>query len=480
MRFLFVTYCFGCVDGQTLIGVYKRGLRIAMELRRRDHEVLFFCTGRDGFHDSLTEAAAQRLRFVDLPFEEPAYDGAEKNRAVFCRALKEWAPDAVVIGEAPLAGTLLESTLAAAELGIPLACLDNIYKKEQTKQFCESHGPMFDRIILSGPSSFHLRRPHRRLTQLPPYMESSPSEAREMLSSLGLKGRRLIAVLAYDRNVEQLGKSLVGKLAPLNVEAVFLNGAVPEVRERLGSLPPSSLERVRVIPPPEDKILFGLIQEASLAIAKCAFMQVTECLTLRTPVIGVYFPGNFEIGYLPKHCHRFAHSTTDLEGDGTTLGRAIEFLALNEKALRRLHDGTLGAVSSAADTLERLTLVDPDQTLAETEAHGMTRARIRSALRHWFPGNRTEILGIRSSLLRSFDGQTVYALSCHYSVDGQKRFNRLWGRHFESEQAARKEDERASTENPRRKVLFFDPRQRTMIEQDLGESVLPSLEDCSM
>lgn len=77
-RFFFVTYCFGDYQGQSLIGVYKRGLRIALELADRGHEVVFFCTGREAFSDDLTRQAEQRLTFVDIPFEVAAFEEAAR------------------------------------------------------------------------------------------------------------------------------------------------------------------------------------------------------------------------------------------------------------------------------------------------------------------------------------------------------------------------------------------------------------------
>ena len=113
MRYLFVTYCFGSHQGQTLIGVYKRGLRVAMELARLGHEISFFCTGREGYSDELTQEAQQTLTFVDIPFVVASFDEVQENRRRFLETIEAIAPDVVVIGEAPLAGSMLESTLCA-------------------------------------------------------------------------------------------------------------------------------------------------------------------------------------------------------------------------------------------------------------------------------------------------------------------------------------------------------------------------------
>jgi len=58
VRILFVAYCMiNNENGDSLIGVYKRSLRIAMEMVRRGHEVWMFCTGRQDYRDELTTQA---------------------------------------------------------------------------------------------------------------------------------------------------------------------------------------------------------------------------------------------------------------------------------------------------------------------------------------------------------------------------------------------------------------------------------------
>src|SRR5215218_10072613 len=115
MRVLFVTYCFGNATGHAQIGVYKRGLRVALELHERGHDVLFDCTGRTTYHDELTAQAEERIRFVDLRLDALHEAGFAPSRARAVQALRECRLDLFVVGEAPQVGTMLEGTLAAVE-----------------------------------------------------------------------------------------------------------------------------------------------------------------------------------------------------------------------------------------------------------------------------------------------------------------------------------------------------------------------------
>jgi hypothetical protein len=168
MKFLFVTYCFGGDPGQAVVHVYRRGLRIALELQSRGHEIVFFCTGRESYRDELTELAEQRLRFIDLPYRDVDRSEAERQRRLYHCAVAELAPDAIVVSEAPLGGALLQVTLTGVEVGVPVVIVDNAHSREQVHVFCRMHGPVADGLILNGPRANHIASPPSHLCQTPP------------------------------------------------------------------------------------------------------------------------------------------------------------------------------------------------------------------------------------------------------------------------------------------------------------------------
>jgi hypothetical protein len=478
MKFLFVTYCFGPQQGQALIGVYKRGLRIALELCDRGHDVAFFCTGRDNFHDALTARAEQQLQFVDLPsFDDPLLEVAEANRQLYLKNIAEINPDVVVIGEVPLVNSLLETTLCAVELGIPVVLLDNAFRPMFTAMFCWVHGPMMDGMILTGPSSFHRSHPPAYLCQVPPYIEAAPQEARSLLTGeLGLSGDRLITVMAYDLNVERLGISLLGRLGDSAPEALFLTRDLEGCQQRLGQLPSQVREKIRVIGPQSERLLFGLLQLSRLAVGKCAFMQFTECLSLRTPIIGFYFKGDFSLNYIPFRCRSFAHATSNLEADAATVAAARRFLHLNKDKLASLHNGEFGAATKAADFLESLALQPRQDTLDGCARLGFSEPIIRNALAAQHSSDHLIVRQLRATRLRILPQQDIYSLLCGYTLNDEEKFVRLWGRIFKSRKSAKAELADARAEGSGRCVLYYSLAKRLLIERDIGEAALPDLE----
>lgn len=478
MKVLLVSYCFGPRLGQAMIGVYKRSLRVALQLCERGHEVSLFCSGRENYEDEVTRRAARRMRFVDWPFLKPAGWGAELNRRNFLQGMSRLAPDAVVIGEAPLAGVLLEASLCALELEIPIVCLDNAYRPNLVDQFCMDHGPFFDALILTGPSSFHTPSPPPYLVQVPPFIIASPAEASKLIRhELGLNGEKLIVVLAYDRNVEELGSSLLARLPSRRVEAIFLSNDPEGCRQRLAELPPGRLERVRVIPPCADELLFGLIEQARLVVGKCAFMQVSECLCLRTPIIGFYFEGQFHLSLLPDSCSRFLCSTSSRQADGRVLAEAQRFLEMGKEQMLTAHDGRLGAAERAAQVIEGLPSA-PRTTLGDCDGRGLSIERMVCALQNVHDGsNGIRVRNMRLSNIRNYGSQHVFQVACHYDCLGGRQFKRLWWRTFDTKGAAAAEAALARKPGSGRELHLYLEDDAILIERDVGEANLLTLEE---
>lgn len=478
MRFLFVAYCFGNSQGQALIGVYKRGLRIALELSERGHEIVFFCTGRENFHDSLTRRAEERMQFVEFAHDEPVFEVADRNRQVFLAEMAALGPDFLVIGEAPLDGPLFESTLCAVELGIPVVVLDNAYQSRLVGEFCRVHGPALDGIVLNGLSSLYTPNPPPYLIQVPPYIEPSVQEARELLAGeLGFTGNQLVTMLAYDYNVECLATSLLEKLHKPDLEVLFLSSDVAGCEERLSRLPAALREKTRVIGPPPERILFGLLRLSRLAVVKCAFNQVVECLSLDTPVIAYYYVGDFALTLLPRACQAFAHATTSVEADAETVAAARRFLDMGLGRVTGVHNGELDAVAKAAAFLESLPPLPRQDTWDECAALGFTRKRIEAALRTRYPHEALTLQQLRATRLRAAAGQEIYSVVCRFEAGGQQRFERMWGRVFRSARAANAEIASITQAGTWRQPLYMSAKERIVIERDLGLALLPSLQE---
>ena len=502
MRFLFATYCFGNEQGHALVGVYKRGLRIALELARRGHDVLFACPGRENFTDATTEEAERRLRFVDFDFRHPTPEGAAENRRHFTSRLRELAPEVVVIGEAPLEGFLLETTLSAIEAEIPVAVVDNAYKPKLVELFWEQWRTLFDGILLTGPRSFWRPDAPPQVLQIPPFIQPDADAARDLVRrDLGLSGECLVTVLAYDRNVQALALSIARGLDRPDAELLFLTHEVERCRRRVEELPSGVRERVRVLPPQPDGLHFGLLQLARLAIGKCAFMQVTECLSLHTPIVGYAFAGQFSLRMLPPVCRRFSHSTPRAEASARTLAAARRLLDVEPDEMLAVHDGSLGAAERAAEFLERLPGAPPGRAADAAEQALRRHARrvapalplppaaenggrpfsddlLRAALAERHPGAEIAPRELRFGRIRDLGREEhVHAATARYAADGAERFARLWVRLFRAEEGLERAVRGAGAADPERRLRLVRREQRFLVEDDRGEALLPSLDE---
>jgi hypothetical protein len=461
-----------------MIGVYKRALRLALELSERGHEIIFFGTGRELFHDSLTAKAEQRMQFIDIPFFKPAYEGAEKNRKTFLSTLSEMRPDVVVIGEAPMVGPLLETTLSAVELNIPTVCLDNAYQPFFVKLFWKNHGPMFDGIILLGPSSLQWKEAPPQLLQVPPFIEASAVDAENLLKDLfGLRPAKLVTVLAYDLNVARLATLLFQKLDDPSLSLVYIGSDIEKIQEIQEQLPAQVRSRSRVIPPPAEPTLFGLIQLSKFAVTKCAYMQVTECLSLGTPVISYFYPGYFPLNFLPHEVRQFAYATDKLDSNRETVAAAEKYLNLDPQELLAVHDGKLGALPQAADFLQDLPRPHCQEKTASAARLGFSEGRMKVALRRLDRSfnEKIEVRQIRSTRIRCLrDFHSIHSVLCDYSVGEERRYARLWGHTFPTLIQAILEVKTLLCGKSRRQLLFFSPAGRILIERDLGVEILPS------
>ena len=479
MNVLFVAYCIGSPDGESLIGVYKRALRIGLEMARRGHRVSLLCPGRENFHDRMTARAERSINFLDWPLGEESLEGAAENYRLSLAAMQELAPQVVVIGEAPLDGALLEMTLCAAELRIPIVCLDNAHQPAQADLFLDHHGMMFDGVILNGPSSFYTADPPPYVVQVPPFIEAAPQRAEALLcGQLGLHAKKTMTILAYDRNVEELGASLFEKLADPELEAVFICPHTEACRDRLDRLPESLQDRLRVIPPLPDGEHFGLCQLSSLVICKCGFMQVSECLCLGTPILGfVYADGGFHLGMIPPICRSYAAATDNADADAETVAIARRLLALRAEDMISVHEGGLGAPGRAADFLERLPQQPRDGANLECAERGLTFERLLPALQSLHPGTEVEIVSVRMSLLRALPADhRIYTILCHFKVAGVAQCGRFWGRTFDADvDAARRDARDAKDPESPRQLHYLHTEDCYLIEKDIGSRQLPEI-----
>jgi hypothetical protein len=462
-------------NGDSLIGVYKRCLRIGLEMARRGHEVTMFCTGRSAYRDATVDRAELTMKFIDFPFGALFCPSVEVRRRYYRKAFRRVDPQLVVVGEVPLAGTLLDSTLCAVGLGVPVVVLDNAYSPMLAQVFQESHGPMLDGIILTGPGTFQMPDPPSYYCAAPPFISGTGHEADSLLDKLGVGAGKLITVLGYERKAETLAASLLAARPEEDWEAIFLTPEPDEARSSLQGLPDGVLRHIRFVKPPEEAVLFSLLARSAMAIGKCGFMQVSESLALGTPFIGIHYRGCFAVEMLTSRAREFIHSTGSQEAEPETLQAFDRFLHLDPEEIRSLHHGGFDGLTQAADFLERLPS-DPRAETTQEAAHlGYTRAAISESLTALHPGAGIDVDWVRASRLRNFPQCRIDCVTAGYTSSGRRRQAFLWGRQYAEDCYAEQDLALAQDPLSLRRILFRSEDRLLIIEKDAGESRLPPL-----
>ncbi len=476
MKFLFVAYCISSSTGDSLIGVYKRTLRIGLELVRRGHQVAIACPGREAYRDDLVDKAQEAMTFVDLPLSVLFEEDVAKKRQAYRTAFADHGVDAVVVGEAPLAGGLLDATLAAVEARLPVVVLDNAYSPFLADSFIADHGPICDALLLTGPSSFHSPTPPPHVCQVAPFVTRQLGAAATILSPLDLGNAPLVTVLGYESKAELLAISLMTQLPEPLPHFVFLTRDAPATAERLAALDPTLAARAHLVAPPPEVVLFDLLAASQLTIGKLGFMQVTESLALRTPFIGVYYRGCFAPEALPEVARGFVHATTACEADAGTLAIAKKFLSLEESELAPVHEQDFDAIQRAAGFLEALPLRTRQVSSRELQANGYDDELVQSMVRACAPADAPiQIEDVRCSRIRRSETSLLDCLVGNFRVGQQQRSVSLWGRFFVDDEAFAAGLSEAKQAHPTRDVVFHSKERRFFAEHDRGEKLLPPL-----
>lgn len=367
----------------------------------RGHEVALYCGGRDLYQDALTRRAEGRLQSwgtgrMGAP--------AGEVRALLHADLERWRPDQVVVCDAPLGGPLLEATLCAAEAGIPVVLIDNLYNTRFAEYFCRMHGPVADGILLTGLSCCYTSGGPPYLGQVPPLLDLDASGASAFLGSMD---GPLMTVLAYDPRALALGQSLAAALP--GVQTLFLSPKPVSVSGRVAT-------------PPEDAVLAGVLQRSDLVVGKCGFLQLSECLALGTPFLGLEYQTYYNPSDLPPVCQSMLHITSSVDAGPETVAAARRLLA-GDYSAAGVHDGGTDGILSAVRFLESLPREPRSGCGSEAAAHGFTPGRVL-----WALGEMGPVEMLRCTMVRNEPEVQIFSLVC--LVGG--RTYRLGGKRYPS------------------------------------------------
>ncbi|OLT35189.1 hypothetical protein BJF79_07040 [Actinomadura sp. CNU-125] len=297
------------------------------------------------------------IKFVELPFTPMQHDNAafglsenDQNRSQMLDRLTELAPDLLVIGEAPLSGMFLETAMCTAELDLPTVIFDNAYGDFLAEQMWYGQNGLADAMVLTGPTSFHWSDAPKCVRQVPPFVDDVPNAANDLLDDLEISDEPLVTIFAYDVKVERVALDVAASLDADGPTLLFLSRNPETLRARLGELRPRV--RTRVIAPPADPVLFDLLRRSKLAIVKHGFMQITEAVSLGTPVLSIRHNGPEWMEYTPEFFHQFAAVTSGSDLS-EVLSEVERLLALPPDEVAKVHSGPFRAAEQAAAFLEQ-------------------------------------------------------------------------------------------------------------------------------
>jgi hypothetical protein len=422
LRVLMFGYCFFRKGMEPAIGVYKRLVRVGMELVARGHRVdmhIVHLFDDDLYTDPLIERAskAASFSFLDLPIKDirRSPETADWNFHCYTGCIADVRPDVIVVGEVPLLGDLLAQALAAVHSRAPVVVIDNTYCSLSVSFMAAQHGPLADALVLVGPSAHELQPAPPFVHYAPPFAPSPDRLARPSVEGLAADGPTM-TVLGYDPAVRELGLQLALELG-VDCGQVVVVGPDPDAATRhAASLGLSG--KVVPLAPPSEELLFSLLHHSRLAVVKGGFMQVTECLSLGTPVVAYRYGGSFSLGLIPEVSRRYVVGAKGTTASPELVAAARALLAGGMED--RVHDGPMDGVGAAADAVESAARAGVRSAVADCEGVGISRRAMAGAVRSWW-GEGAELVDVRCTQIRDDESFRAYATVVHLTIGRESR-----------------------------------------------------------
>jgi len=273
---LFFTYYRVAPVGQ--MGVFKRCIRL-MPWLLDEFDVHLVNFGPLPEREAAFASLRDRIVVHDVADEEV---GASVDAV-----LRRVDPCAVILGEAPVRGSMRVAHRAARGLGIWQVGLENTYHR-RFAPYIAREWPSVDRWLLIGLLENGL--PERLSVQcraVPPLVRFP--------EHFGALARDRITVIGYDSESLLTGLALLELLPGGQQVDVFVS---PEGRPLLGTPP----DGMRVLVLPDDEAIYDSLSRARLAIGKAGYNQIVESLQLGAPILcrarGGGVPREWVAGYM--------------------------------------------------------------------------------------------------------------------------------------------------------------------------------------
>jgi hypothetical protein len=291
--FLF-TYTRFVPTGQ--IGIFKRCMRMVPYLADR-FDLHLINYGPLPETDALFSRVRSHLTIWEPPDENLGME--------LVGILRKVRPQAVVIGETPLRGSMRLSHRVSTHLRLPQICLENYYGSYMASTLLPEW-PHMDYWILLGLSDPRAGEDESGDVRVaPPFVEFPPGYASFE--------RDRVCVIGYDKQTV-LTATLLLKRLPTGESADFF--IAPQWRRFLerhcGGL---DRERLRILELPTEADIYDSMARAKFVFGKAGFQQVVEGAILGSPVICRACGGGLEPELVPAHLRpyfRFIRHDEDL------------------------------------------------------------------------------------------------------------------------------------------------------------------------
>ncbi|MGH6744604.1 hypothetical protein, partial [Novosphingobium sp.] len=207
------------------------------------------------------------------------------------------------------------------------------------------------------------------------------------------------------------------------------------------------------------------LRTSQLAIVKYGFMQVTEALSLRTPVLAVYHDGPRWLRHTPRFCHNFVYVASDADTGPQIAAAAHKLMDTDKEEMKPIHTTVFAAAQEAARFLEKLYVRGLRDTTAECAERGFSQQRVAAALEELEHGGQVSIRSLRCIRVMASIGteqKEVFALFCRYTVAGEQRTARLKGTVYYL--TGRPRPDPNNSAHPDRRTLYVSPDRRVVLE----------------
>jgi hypothetical protein len=266
-RLVFTTYYRLAPTGQ--IGIFKRCTRLMSRLAD-DFDIHLVNFGPLPWVDPLFASVAPRITI----HETPDYDRGLGD--MLHELYASLRPDAVILGETPIRGSMRMSHRVASHLGLWQVGIDNYYGSVFPASITREW-PKIDRWLLLGLTRNGNPSAREGPTLVVPPLIRFPPGFQDGLE------RDRVAILGYDKQTLFTGTHLIGRLPADQKIDIFI---APQWEAFLRRQP-VDLERpgIRVLVLPSDEELYGSLARSFFILGKAGFQQVVEGILLGAPIV---------------------------------------------------------------------------------------------------------------------------------------------------------------------------------------------------